>query len=121
MKPLYHAQLSVKKYGGIVEDYLPVHNFFDSSKDNIADVRHRAMLHSTWGIFLVEKVFGEYITNSDGKKVCVRDLGEDHVAEDMGGKIPTMEQWLRHLPIEKWMHGRSNSKHVKTVFRFDYD
>jgi hypothetical protein len=103
MKPLYHAQSSVKRYGGTVEDYFPIHNFFDSSKACLPDVRHRALLHSSFGIFVLEKAFGEYIINSDNKKVCVRDLGEDHVVEDMG-TIPTVEQWLKKLPIEEWMY-----------------
>ncbi len=42
------------------------------------------------GIFLGEQVFGANITNSDGKKVSVRDIGEQHVVEYYRGKfIPT--------------------------------
>jgi hypothetical protein len=119
MKPLYHANASVKRYGGKVEDYLPVHNFFDSSKQCLADVRHRAILHSSFGIFLLEKVFGDYITNSEGRKVCVRDLGEEHVIEDMG-TIPTMERWLRNLPIEDWMHSGHKRK-VKTIKHISFN
>jgi hypothetical protein len=29
MKPFDHAQLSVKKYGGMESDYQKVHDFFD--------------------------------------------------------------------------------------------
>lgn len=105
MKPLIHAQISVKKFGGKVEDYIPLHDFFDWSKSTLADVRHRAILHNTFGIFLLEKVFGTYITNSDGKMVSVRDIGEDHVLQDLG-TIPTVDQWLKQLPIEKWMGGQ---------------
>jgi hypothetical protein len=104
MKPHLHARNSVKKYGGQPEDYQAIHDFFDSSKSSVADVRHRAMLHSAWGIFLVERVFGTCIVNSDGKQVSVRDIGEDHVIEDLGF-IPTMEHWLRNMPIEPWMSG----------------
>jgi len=82
MKPYYHARLSVKKYGGKLEDYLPIHNFIDSSKAALADVRHRAIMHSSFGCFLVEQVFGVTMTNSDGKIVNCRDLAEDHVQED---------------------------------------
>ena len=104
MKPLVHARISVKKYGGVVEDYLPLHDFFDSSKAAVADVRHRAILHSAFGIFVLERVFGTYITNSDGKDVSVRDIGEDHVLQDLGF-IPTMSNWLDKMPIEPWMSG----------------
>jgi hypothetical protein len=104
MKPLIHAKISVKKYGGVVEDYLPIHDFIDSSKVALPDVRHRAMLHSAWGIFLTEKIFGTYIVNSDNKQVSVRDLAEDHVIQDLGF-IPTLEDWLKTMPIEGWMSG----------------
>ena len=119
MKPLYHANASVKRHGGKVEDYLTIHNFFDSSKQCMADVRHRAILHSSFGIFLLERVFGEYITNSDGKRVCVRDLGEEHVVEDLG-TIPSMEKWLRNLPIEDWMFSATKQK-VKRVKHISFN
>lgn len=105
MKPYAHAKNSAKKYGGKPEDYQAVHDFFDSSKSALADVRHRALLHSAWGIFLLERVFGTTITNSEGRRVCVRDLGEDHVIEDLGF-IPSAEHWLRNMRIEPWMGGQ---------------
>lgn len=104
MKPLIHAKISVKKYGGVVEDYLPIHNFIDSTKSSMPDIRHRAILHSAFGIFMVEQVFGVYIKNSTGKDVSVRDLGEEHVIQDLGF-IPTLEKYLNHMTIEPWMSG----------------
>jgi hypothetical protein len=111
MKPLIHAQNSVKRYGGSVDDYIHIHSWFDSTKAAWADVRHRAVLHSTFGIFLAEQLFGVYITNADGKKISVRDVAEDHVAEDFGGKIPTIEQWFKNLPLEPWMAGRGQQEY----------
>lgn len=102
MKPLIHAESSVRRYKGSVEDYLPIHDFMDSSKACLPDSRHRAILHSSFGIFIVEKVFGTYITNSDGKQISVRDIAEDHVIEDLG-TIPTVGDWLKTMPIEDWM------------------
>jgi len=104
MKPLIHSKISVKRHGGTVEDYLPIHDFIDSTKSNMPDVRHRALLHSSFGCFVVEKVFGTYIVNSDGKDVSVRDIAEEHVIDDLGF-IPTVERWLEKLPIETWMSG----------------
>ncbi len=112
MKPLIHAEISVKKYGGIVEDYMPLHNFFDSSKAAMPDVRHRAVLHSAFGIYLLERVFGDYIVNSNDKKVSVRDVGEDHVMQDLGF-IPTVEHWLGNMPIEDWMLGKGKKRRPK--------
>lgn len=106
MKPYVHAVNSVKRYGGQVEDYLPIHDWFDRTKSAWADIRHRAVLHSTYGIYICEEVFGTTLTNSDGKIVNVRDVAEDHVAEDFGGHIPTIEQWLKDLPVKSWMTGK---------------
>lgn len=110
MKPWIHASNSVRRYGGQVEDYLKIHDWFDQTKAAWADVRHRAVLHSTFGIYICEQVFGTTLTNSDGKVVQVRDVAEDHVAEDFGGKIPTIEGWLKGLPLEPWMAGRGQKQ-----------
>src|SRR3546814_3683523 len=37
----HHALSSVRKWGGIAEDYLPLHQWFDESKAITADFRHR--------------------------------------------------------------------------------
>ena len=119
MKQLYHANLSAKKYGGSRDDYIAIHNFIDSSKSSYADAKHRAILHSTFGIFITEQVFGISIINSNGKEVCVRDIAEDHVIQDLGF-IPTVEKWLDYLPTHPWMLGDgANKKSKKQVLKFD--
>jgi hypothetical protein len=50
--------------------------------------------------------------NSDGKTVQVRDIAEDHVAEDFGGKIPTIQEWLSDLPVQPWMRGHGQKVHA---------
>jgi hypothetical protein len=114
MKPFCHAKNSARKWGGKPEDYQAIHDFFDSSKAAMPDVRHRAILHSAFGIFVLEKVFGTTITNSDGRQVSVRDIGEDHVLEDLGF-IPTVERWLKHMPIETWMGGGGRKNPSKFI------
>lgn len=47
-KPYIHAQSSVRKFGGKIEDYEPIHAFMDCSKGAIADNRHRALTHNSW-------------------------------------------------------------------------
>jgi hypothetical protein len=92
MKPFIHAESSAKKFGGQPEDYLEIHNLLDSSKSVIADNRHRALTHNSWFLFILEKIFGVTITNSDGKKVSVRDVGEQHIIEDFRGQfIPSAQ------------------------------
>lgn len=60
--PITHAESSAKRFGGKPEDYLPIHDFLDSSKSVFPDNRHRALTHNSWFIFVVEKVFGHSIT-----------------------------------------------------------
>ena len=83
--PFEHARSSAKKFGGRPEDYLKIHNWFDESKSFFTDFRHRALRHHAEGIFLVERIFGVTVVNSDGKQVPVRYIGEQHVKEDLGG------------------------------------
>ncbi len=104
--PLFHAKSSARKYGGRYEDYLPIHNWFDESKSYMGDVRHRALRHHAEGIFLCEKLFGTSITNSDGKEIPVRFIGEQHVLEDLG-RIPSVSDWLKEMPMKPWMGPRA--------------
>jgi hypothetical protein len=103
--PWKHAQSSAAKYGGKAEDYEPIHSWFDESKAFLADFRHRALRHHAEGIFQAEKVFGVTITNSDGKKVPTRYIGEQHVIEDLG-RIPSLQDWLVTIRPEAWMAGK---------------
>ena len=105
MKPIVHSRIHAKKYGGIPEDYLPIDDFMDSSKMCLPDVRHRMLLHNSFGVFIAERVFGHVIVNSDGKAVSVRDIAEDHVIQDLG-KIPTVEQCFASMSLEPWMGGK---------------
>ena len=100
--PYHHALSSARRYGGSVEDYLEVHAWFDESKAFVPDFRHRALRHHAEGIFLCERLFGASLTNSVGRIVPVRYLGEQHVKEDLG-RIPTASDWLRCLQPEPWM------------------
>lgn len=100
--PLHHAISSVKKHGGTIEDYLPLHNWFDETKKSYPDMRHRAMRHHAEGIFWAEEKFGVYIVNSNGKMVPTRVLGEQHVMEDIGF-IPTIKDYLDNMSTMNWM------------------
>ena len=95
MKPYLHGRIHAKKYGGVAEDYADIDDFIDSSKAAVPDVRHRAILHSAFGCFLVEKMFGRTRVNSEGKEYSPRDVAEDHILQDLGF-IPTMEQYLNN-------------------------
>ena len=104
MKPYLHAQVSVKKWGGEVSDYLPLHDFIDSSKAAHPDMRHRAILHSSFGIYICERVFGHCLTLGNGRVLQVRDIAEQHVIDDLG-KIPTVSDYLDGMPMYDWLGG----------------
>ncbi len=104
MKPYKHAESSAKKWGGTVDDYLPIHNWFDATKASCGDNRHRCLRHHSEGIFWCEDKFGVNIVNSDHKLVSVRDIGEQHLIEDLGF-IPTISDYLCELNIRDWMCG----------------
>lgn len=104
MKPYLHAKVSVSKWGGKPEDYLPIHDFLDESKAHFADMRHRALLHNTFGIYLAERIFGHNITNSSNRLVSVRDIAEQHVIDDMG-RIPSVQDYLEGMPMYSWLGG----------------
>jgi hypothetical protein len=111
MNPYIHAKNSAHRFGGIPEDYLHVHLFMDSAKEGMATIAHRLLLHNSFGVVLAEKVCGElivkpdgtpvrttYVTNSEGTKVFVRDLAQQHIMDDLAGKIPTLFEcfgWIR--------------------------
>lgn len=118
MKPYLHGRIHAKKYGGTSEDYADIDDFIDSSKVAVPDVRHRAILHSAFGCFIVEQMFGRTRVNSEGKTYSPRDVAEDHIIQDLGF-LPTMEQYLNNMTIQPWMSGtmKSNTqvtrKHIK--------
>jgi hypothetical protein len=118
-KPMIHAKSSAKKYGGIPEDYIEIHQWFDQTKAHFGDNRHRTLLHNSFGIFLCESVFGIQLINSDNKTFSVRDVGEQHIIEDLGF-IPNVGDYLCEMPIKDWMCGGKEDcpqsrKAIKTV------
>jgi hypothetical protein len=106
-KPYIHALSSAKKHGGKPEDYMDIHNLMDSSKSTLADNRHRALTHNAWFIgLIIEKIFGDTRVNSDNKTYSVRDIAEEHVLEDFGGRfIPSAEDYLAEIKMLDWMNG----------------
>jgi len=43
------------------------------------------------------------VTNSAGRDVPVRWIGEQHVREDCQGRIPSLADWLMRIQPESWM------------------
>lgn len=101
--PYHHALSSVQKWGGIPEDYIAIHEFFDASKEFFGDFRHRMLRHHAQGIFECERQFGVVTTISTGRKIPTRWIGEQHVMEDMG-RIPSLTEWLACVNPQPWMN-----------------
>jgi hypothetical protein len=112
-KAWIHAQSSAKRFGGTPEDYIAIHERMDSTKSAHAEVTHRCVFHSAFGIYIVEELFGRFLTNSDGRQVFVRDVAEQHVLEDLGF-IPSLSDWLKEMPAQPWMAGQ-RKMNVKIV------
>lgn len=123
-KPIIHAASSVKKWGGTVEDYEPIHAFMDSSKSAFASNVHRCLTHNAWFLVnILERVCFHNsckmtadlrfptITNSDGRIISVRDIGEQHILEDFAGKyIPTAQDYLQYLQWQPWMNNGASGR-----------
>lgn len=103
MKPIIHAQNSVKKFGGTLEDYLPIHELMDIGKSVVPDVRHRMLFHHKTGIPLLSLILGDTIklSRSSGKKVFVNAVTMQHIEEDLGS-IPSLNDYLNCIPDESW-------------------
>lgn len=114
MNSYFHAKASAKRWGGTPEDYIAIHEFIDGSKKAFGDVRHRALLHNTFGIWVVQEIFGR-ILKINNKDVAVREIAEQHVLEDLGF-IPTVGNWLEQMEIQPWMSG----KQTKFLRREDF-
>lgn len=97
MKPLQHAQISAKNYGGDWTDYVELHGFLDSSKAACAHFKHRFLLHHFEGIELGVKIFGETIRCSgERQNISTRKILTEHLIEDVG-RIVSVEDWARSL------------------------
>ena len=96
MKPLQHAQITSKTYGGDWADYIEIHSFLDSSKSACAHFKHRFLLHHIEGIKLGVNIFGDKIINGEKKEISTRRILTEHLIEDVG-RVVSIEDWARDL------------------------
>jgi hypothetical protein len=103
--PMIHSKSSVKRWGGKVEDYLPIHELIDSPKVAMNNNTSRMLTHNVWFCYhIIPKIFGYNITNSDGRSVDTIDVAMLHVAEDFRMKfVPTIQDYLKHMDVQAWM------------------
>lgn len=118
--PRIHAESSVRRWGGTVEDYVDIHAKMDCSKKYFPDNRHRILTHNMFFIFeVIIPLYGEHITNSDGKQVDVKNICELHILEDYHMKyIPTPQDWLENLQLKPWMQNGLGEAPSSAKLRF---
>lgn len=103
MNSVMHSRISQQRWGGTIDDYLPIHDFIDSTKSLCSDGRHR-ILHTLWGVnHVIVPIFGHTLTNSDGKAINVKDLCErDHLLVDYNKRfIPTLNDFTNVIKEEE--------------------
>lgn len=120
MSPYKHALSSALKWGGVVDDYLDIHRFLDSTKLHLETWQHRAVLHNTFGVGICEMIFGDTITNSDGKEIEVRYVAINHIKEDCG-HVPTIKEWLHDLKPKKFAINLKQEENEKEKEGYDRD
>jgi len=110
-----HAQATARHFkAGKPEDFIDIHQWIDSFKSSVADVRHRAFLHNSQGPFMAQDKFG-YVRTVEkwplgsGKmiEIPVREIAESHIIEDLGW-IPSPADWVSCMPCAVWMGGKRN-------------
>ncbi len=107
-----HSLLSQKKFKGAAADYLEVHRFMDASKLFCFNIRHRILLHNTYGIDLCIQKFGTLLTHSGGDTLLIRDIAAEHCKEDLLGAVPTLNHWFKHADTRL-------GEHIKPVYPAD--
>lgn len=106
-KPYIHAESSARRYGGTAEDYRAIHEFMDSSKAAFPSNTHRVLTHNSWfAKVVIPKAFGDFITNSVGRRVSTEQLAIDHILEDFHGRfVPSVQDYLEHMNHQSWFDG----------------
>ena len=102
----HHAESSARRYGGVPEDFIRLHEWMDASKIAFAGRQHRAIRHHAFGVFEAEEVFGRTLTVAGGRQVPVRMVAEQHIREDLGC-VPSVQDWVAGIPLKPWMLGGS--------------
>lgn len=118
--PVEHSLSCVKRWKGKVDDYIKIHEKMDISKMYFSDNRHRTLTHTFfWVNEVMIPIFGSYITNSDDKKISVKDICEFHILEDFRGKfIPNVSDFLQELEFKDWMqNGKELCPSAKKLYK----
>ena len=114
----YHATSSANAFGGVAEDYLDIHAWFDRSRAGTSSILHRMLAHHTAGIQDAVAHFGKTITISTGRKVPVSLIAEQHITEDLGF-VPTLDDYIQMMVAPRWATKRAKLLHKRLHERID--
>ena len=99
---IYYMQ---KMFGidfGAIEELKRKYNLPDQFLNDLIDLFKRNRLQ------------GVHIMNSEGRKVHVRDVAEQHVLEDFRNKfIPSLNDYLSNMNLQMWMDNAMGSPQSK--------
>ena len=63
----------------------------------------------------MNRLKGVHLMNSDGKKIHVRDIAEQHILEDFREKfIPTFSDYISSMSLKNWMNNALGPIHAPT-------
>lgn len=68
-------------------------------------------LHHSQGIFQIEDILGLTLTNQEGRTIPIRTLTEEALRKSYG-KIPTLSDWIRSIPMKPWMVRTAKIEHT---------
>lgn len=97
---------------------MPIHNFLDSTKAALPDVRHRMILHNSFGCFLAEQVFGtNLVTFSHEKEKALREF-KNNPSQENYEKYKNLHEQSILIPNKKMVSVRDVAEdHVKEDLR----
>lgn len=102
MHPYDHARSSARIHGGVWQDYLALHAWFDASKSVLCRFTHRALRHHLEGVAEAVFIFGAAIRNRNGVEIDTVELGRQHLLEDCP-RIVSAHDWLAGFDIPAWL------------------
>lgn len=97
----YHAISSANAFGGEPSDYFEIHRWMDRGRRGTDKLLHRMLAHHTQGIDDAVALFGDTLTNSQGRPVPISLIAKQHVIEDLGF-VPVLEHYMELLHCPRW-------------------
>lgn len=109
MRPWQHAKASAARGGRLWTDDLAIHEFVDSTKASLADLRHRMVLHNDdLGPTLAARAFAAH--------PHAERVAREHAREDLGEDV-SLRWWLARCDPTRLPRVRNREDHHALVAR----